>query len=29
MQQAIYKFRIKSRPLTCKAFGNGNINYTF
>lgn len=29
MQQAIYQFQIKSQPLTCKAFGNGNINYTF
>lgn len=29
MQQAIYQFQIKSKPICCKTFGNGNINYTF
>ena len=29
MQQAIYYFQIQGRPIYCKPFGHGNINYTF
>lgn len=29
MEQAIYKFKTDGKPLHCKNFGNGQINYTF
>ena len=29
MEQAIYRFQTEGKPLHCKNFGNGQINYTF